>query len=147
MGRKKNKTEMLDLSNRIFAYSHNFLEAFPKLSGGTIEYSQTGSRRMFGAPSPAHDEYLHKSNISWEFPVIRCDEAPSCRRGGFELWNKIFFMVADHKTEGEYKLACAGLTGRFRPNEAEPCRNTLRCRITLEYKVQIVEQAARGDAT
>ena|SRR5438046_1570943 len=147
MGRKKNKDEMLDLSNRIFPYSHNFLEAFPKLAGGTIEYSQTGPRGMFSYPSRAHEEYLHKSNISWEFPIIRCDQSPVCRRGGFELWNQISLMVADRRTEGEYELKCAGFTGRLRPNTAEPCRNTLRCRITLEYKAQNAEQAAASDAT
>lgn len=138
---------MLDLSNRVFPYSHNFLEAFPKLVGGTIEFSQTGPRGMSSYPSRAHEEYLHKSNISWEFPIIRCDQSPVCRRGGFELWNRISLMVADRKTEGEYELECAGFTGRLRPNTAERCRNTLRCRIILEYKMTDANLSDSGNAT
>lgn len=138
---------MLDLSNRVFPYSLNFLEAFPKLAGGTIEYSHTGPRGMFSYPSRAHEEYLHESNISWEFPIIPCDQSPVCRGGGFELWDRISLMVADRKSEGEYELACAGFTGRLRPNTAERCRNVLRCRIILEYKTTDANESASGNAT
>jgi hypothetical protein len=147
MARRKHKDEMLDLSNRIFPYSHNLLEAFPRLSGGTIEYSQTGPRGMFSYPSRAHHEYLHESTLTSEFPVIRCDQSPVCRRGGFELWNRIMLMVADSKTDGEYELKCAGFTGSLRPNTAEPCQNTLRCHIALEYKRQNDEHLASDDTT
>lgn len=134
MARKRNnKDEMLDLSNRVFPYSQVFEEAFPELSDGTIEYSQTGPRGMFSYPSRAHDEYLHTSFLSLAFPIIRCNE--SCRRGGFELYGTIREMILSRKTEGEYELNCAGFTGNLRPkNTSKPCRNTLRCRITVQYK-------------
>lgn len=147
MRRKRNKEEMLDLSNRVFPYPHNFLDAFPRLADGSIEYSQTGPRGMLSYPSRAHEEYLHKSKIAWEFPIIRCEQSPVCRRGGFELWNQISLMIADRKTEGEYELRCAGFTGRLRPNTAEPCRNTLRCRITLEYRTEDANAPDSRDAT
>jgi hypothetical protein len=73
--RKENRDEMLGLSNRVFPYSQSFSEAFPKLSGGTIEYTQTGSRGMFSYPSPGHDEYRDKSSLQGAFPLIPCNES------------------------------------------------------------------------
>jgi len=133
--RKGNKEEMLDLSNRVFPYAQNFSDAFPKLSGGTIEYSQTGSRGMSSYPHAGHYEYLHESSLQLEFPIVRCDQSPVCRRGGFELWDNIHSLMDEGRVQGEFELTCAGFTGRLRPNTAQPCRNTLRCRITLEYKI------------
>jgi hypothetical protein len=133
-GRKVKKDEMLDLSNRVFPYPQSFSDAFPRLSGGMIEYSQTGPRGRYSYPHAGHYEYLQRSSLQCEFPIVRCDQSPVCRRGGFELWDKIHSLLAEDKVQGEFELACAGFTGRLRPNTAQPCRNTLRCRITLEYK-------------
>jgi hypothetical protein len=125
---------MLDLSNRLFPYPHDFYDAFRGLSGGRIEYSQTGPRGPLSYSSRAHYEYLHSSSLVRAFPIIRCDEAPVCRRGGFELQQEISMMVAAKKTEDEFEIKCAGFTGRLGADTAEPCRNRLRCRISLEYK-------------
>jgi hypothetical protein len=133
--RKEKQEETIDLSKRVFPYEQNFSAAFPKLSGGTIEYSQTGPRGMFSYPHAGHYEYLHKSSLQLEFPIIQCDQRPVCRRGGFELWDKIHSLMAERKAQGEFELTCPGFTGRLRPNTAQACRNTLRCRITLEYKM------------
>ena len=132
--RRRGKEEILDLSNRVFPYAHDFLLAFRNLSGGTIEYSQTGPRGMLSYPSRAHHEYLNTMSLASAFPVIRCDQLPVCRRGGFELWHTISMMTLDHQTVGEFELQCAGFIGRLRPHTVEACWNTLRCRITLHYK-------------
>jgi len=108
--------------------------AFPVLSGGTIEYSQTGPRGMLGYPSEAHREYLEKESVPIVFPVIPCGESPVCRRGGFELWETISSMVREGETLGEFELNCVGSSGRSRTGGPQRCRNTLRFRITLEYK-------------
>jgi len=134
MVRKRKPRDVLDLTNRVFPYPHDFLEAFPQLSGGTIEYSQTGPRGTLGYPSRAHSEYVQESSLEAAFPIIACDHAPVCRRGGFELRHQISLMMIDRRVQGEYELKCAGFTGTLRPHRAKPCGNTLRCRITLAYK-------------
>lgn len=140
--KKANKDETLDLSNRVFPYPHDFYQAFPKLSCGTIKYSQTGSRGMLSYPSRAHHEYLHTSTLAEVFPIIRC-QSPVCRGGGFELYGKIALMLGDSVTEAEYEISCAGFTGKLRRFKTQPCGNTLRCHISLEYK----PEGARQDAS
>jgi hypothetical protein len=132
--KKERKDEMFDLSNRVFPYPQDFSNAFPKLSDGTIEYSQTGPRGRFSLPHEGHEKYIHESSLQIAFPMVRCNQSPVCRHGGFELWETICSLLAAGKSEGEFELNCAGFTGRRRPNTAQPCRNTLRCRITLQYK-------------
>ena len=134
MARRRMPPEVIDLTKRVFPYSANFHEAFPRLSGGAIEYSQSGSRGSFGYPSRALTQYLHESSLHAAFPIIPCDCAPVCRKGGFELHGRISLMMIDRRLQAEYELNCAGFTRSLRPNTAKRCGNMLRCRITLTFK-------------
>src|SRR6266404_7894622 len=93
--KQQTKNEGLDLSNRVFPYPQRFEEAFPRLSRGTVEYSQTGPRGMFSYPTVGHTEYLHQSGLNLVFPIIQCNSSPVCQRGGFELWEKINLLMTD----------------------------------------------------
>src|SRR5438105_4582632 len=122
--------EPMDRSNRYLAGPlTNFDDAFPTLSDGLIEYSQSGNTASHSSPRKEEHTFDRSTSLRGSGGLIRC-ENPHCYRGGFEIDHDVHDMVRAKLVSKEFTTMCPGDEGSPKGrNIGRKCLNILHYRI------------------
>jgi hypothetical protein len=115
---------------RPFATPCAFLEAFPSVADAVVEYEERG---CFSQGTSEETRGGRQSNNDILGSLL-CHN-PRCKRGGFELQNRIAGMVAQWRDEQEFSATCPGDDGSPQGRRrGVPCGNRFNVQVRLRYK-------------
>ncbi len=105
----------------------SFAKAYPQIEDIEVQVCQTEDT----VPEWRMTQTFNKSNIP---QTVGCLNS-RCQQGGFQIRQKVYFMVESHETEGECEGGCDGHEGSPKGRrKGDPCTNYFRVKIQITYK-------------
>ena len=112
----------------LFGEYTSFAKAYPQVREIRLEVEETGDM-----PRPQQCERHQVFGLHNLPSTIRCGN-PRCRQGGFDITQRIYFLVEQHETLDSWEMHCPGQEGSPKGRrKGNPCCNHAKLRAELEY--------------